>query len=136
MRGLSFLPALIAAAGFSFGAGAAEWTTTYGVMTLPDAPRPGALRAPYSGDNGRVIGEMLIPKCIGCGPLVEGVWVETGSAAACETMQDGSRHWGDVELKFNAEYTEFTGTWDYCGKGSTRPWSGKIGITRLGPLFR
>ena len=106
---------------------AGDWTTTYGVMQLPDTPRPGALRAPYSMDEGRIVGEMRIPKCFGCGPEIVGVWVERGSAHECASAKDGSKFWGNVTLTFKPGYGSFSGQWDYCGTGSTRSWTGTAG---------
>ena len=110
---------------------AAEWTTSYGQMTLPDAPSGGPVRANYTDDSGRIIGQLLVPKCMDCGVVLRGIWVEAGSAERCTTEEDGSHHWGNVELTFNPSYTSFEGGWDYCGGGSTRSWRGQIGITRI-----
>ena len=33
--------------------------------------------------------------------------------------------WGVTTFKFNESYTEFEGTWDYCGEGKKYAWSGK-----------
>ncbi len=112
-------------------ASAAQWSTTYGTMTLPTLPRPGAVRAPYTDDNGRIIGQMAIPKCFGCGPELNGVWVENSSSHKCDSTRDGSFYWGNVELRFNGTYTSFSGHWDYCGSGGTRAWTGKIGSSRM-----
>ncbi|HUS96992.1 MAG TPA: hypothetical protein VMX97_09660 [Hyphomicrobiaceae bacterium] len=106
---------------------AGQWSTSYGSMTLPDAATSTELRAPYADDNGRIIGRMLQPKCPNCGVIVTGVWVETGSAKTCDSIKDGSRHWGNVDFKFNPEYTAFQGTWDYCGQGGKKSWTGKFG---------
>lgn len=112
---------------------AGEWSTSYGSMSLPDQPRPGALRAPYSHDNGRIVGEMLIPKCLDtCGPQVRGVWVEADSAHECSSAKDGSYYWGNVELDFNVQYTSFSGHWDYCGEGGGGgSWQGGLGTSRM-----
>ena len=127
--------ALVAVAllvGLSGAVVAAEWTTTYGVMHLPDTPVSGAVHAPYTSDEGRIIGTMQIPKCVGCGPEVIGVWVEQGSAETCDSPRDGSLHWGNVKLSFNPEYTVFEGAWDYCGDGAANGWRGTIGSGRAG----
>lgn len=124
--------ALALLAGLTGAASAAEWTTTYGTMQLPDAPRYGAVRAPYASDEGRIVGTMQIPKCLGCGPEIVGVWVERGSARTCESPRDGSLHWGNVTLTFNPEYTAFEGAWDYCGDGATNGWRGTLGASRAG----
>jgi hypothetical protein len=120
---------------FAFGmaapALAGGWSTTYGDMSLPDQPQSGALRAPYTDDNGRIVGEMRIPKCIGCGPVVTGIWVENASGQRCDTARDGSNYWGGVEFEFNGDYTSFTGHWNYCGSGGGSPWKGRIGGSRL-----
>lgn len=110
---------------------AANWSTNYGTMSLPEAPRSGPVRAPYSEDNGRIVGTMWIPKCPGCGPLIEGVWIENSSGETCSTKQEGSAHWGKVTLTFAGPYSSFTGTWDYCGSGATRSWTGKLGTFRM-----
>lgn len=109
----------------------AEWSTTYGRMNLPDSPVSGDVRADYSSDEGRIIGRVLRPKCMGCGVMLEGIWVEAGSAQECDSPRDGSNHWGNVTLEFNPEYTAFDGAWDYCGSGGTRSWRGAIGSTRM-----
>ncbi len=112
-------------------AAAGQWSTSYGAMSLPDQPHGGAIRAPYNDDDGRIIGEMQIPKCIGCGPIVTGIWVETSSGQRCDTARDGSNYWGGVKLEFNGDYTAFTGSWNYCGSGGGSAWKGQQGATRL-----
>lgn len=109
---------------------AGDWGTTYGTMTLPDTPRAGSVRAPYSSDSGRLIGQMKIPKCMGCGVLVSGVWVEGSSAQRCGSAEDGSFYWGSADLEFNADYTSFVGSWNYCGAGAARSWTGKLGVSK------
>ena len=109
---------------------AGDWGTTYGTMTLPDTPRAGSVRAPYSSDSGRLIGQMKIPKCMGCGVLVSGVWVEASSAQRCGSAEDGSFYWGSADLEFNADYTSFVGSWNYCSAGAARSWTGKLGVSK------
>lgn len=110
---------------------AAQWSTSYGRMNLPDSPVAGEIRADYSSDEGRIIGRILIPKCPDCGVMLEGVWVEAGSAKECDSPNDGSNHWGGVRLEFDPDYTAFAGEWDYCGSGRTYSWRGVLGSTRM-----
>jgi len=124
----ALLPLLaVAALLFASPVLAGEWGTSYGTMTLPDEPAAGPVRAPYSQDEGRVIGDLLQPKCMDCGWLLEGYWVERGSAQECSSSVDGSRHWGRVAFEFSPAYDAFIGTWDYCGAGETRAWKGQVG---------
>jgi hypothetical protein len=132
MRPAAILIAAVLAAA-AVPASAADWTTSYGLMTLPDTAAAGPVRAPYTDDDGRVIGRFVAPKCIDCGAVLEGVWVETDSGRRCDTVQDGSEHWGRVTFEFDPAYTSFSGSWDYCGAGSGSSWRGEIGVTRLAP---
>jgi hypothetical protein len=118
------------ALGFSTLALAGEWTTTYGIMQLPDKPMTGNIQTSYSQDNGKLIGEMAIPKCAGCGPEIKGIWTENSSSQACSTQKYGSSHWGKVTLNFTGPYSSFSGKWDYCGEGNTRSWNGSLGRKR------
>lgn len=110
---------------------AAEWSTSYGTMILPDSPESGAIRLTYGTDEGRIIGTLLRPKCTDCGFMLEGLWVEAGSDQDCTTAEDGSIYWGNVTLEFNPAFTSFEGNWDYCGGGRTYSWSGEAGTLRL-----
>lgn len=136
MRKASAVLAALGAMALLQPAAAAEWSTSYGRMTLPDNPQPGPLRADYSSDAGRIIGTLLQPKCLGCGLVFEGIWVEAGSAQECASEQDGSRHWGSVSFEFNPEFTAFGGKWDYCGAGGTYNWRGSTGVDRMMLEFR
>lgn len=128
MRGSLILALLsVLCAAFVQPAAAAEWSTSYGRMELPDDPQPGELRAEYSSDEGRVIGTLGQPKCLGCGLEFDGIWVEAGSARECAREQDGSLYWGLVNLEFDPEFTSFNGKWDYCGDGGTYDWRGQAG---------
>jgi len=109
---------------------AGDWGTTYGTMALPDTPKAGSVRAPYSSDSGRLIGHMKLPKCLDCGVVLSGVWVEGSSAKRCDSAEDGSFYWGSADLEFNADYTSFAGSWNYCGAGAGRSWSGKLGVSK------
>lgn len=122
--------ALTLAALVSSGAVAGQWSTSYGALTLPDQPS-GNVRAPYTDDSGRVIGRFLQPKCMGCGVVLTGIWVEAGSAKTCPTKEDGSSHWGTVQFEFNPEFTSFTGRWGYCDEPFGHDWSGRLGATRI-----
>lgn len=61
MRTALAVLAALGAVAFLQPAAAAEWSTSYGRMTLPDNPDPGPLRADYSSDEGRIIGRLLQP---------------------------------------------------------------------------
>ena len=121
----------IPAAALAQPAAAAEWSTSYGRMELPDVPEPGPLRAEYSSDEGRIIGTLRQPKCLGCGLEFDGIWVEAGAAQAGAREQDGSLYWGAVGLQFDAGFTSFAGKWNYCGEGKTYDWRGQLGTRML-----
>lgn len=55
----------------------------------------------------------------------QGYWTEEGGRHRCATKQDGSEHWGVVQLQFDATYDHFEGTWDFCGEGDKWEWKGK-----------
>jgi hypothetical protein len=112
---------------------AADWSTSYGVMGLPDTPGDLRIFAHYASDNGRIIGQMRMESS---GPVITGTWVENDSGQACSQAVDGSLHWGEATLRFNAEYTSFSGEWNYCGSGSSYDWTGSIGVKRVGLNIR
>ena len=55
----------------------------------------------------------------------QGYWTEEGGRHRCTTKQDGSEHWGVIQLQFDATYDHFEGTWDFCGEGDKWEWKGK-----------
>ena len=55
----------------------------------------------------------------------EGYWVESSAPQRCDTKKDGSHYWGMVLFEFNETYNEFKGTWDFCGEGKKREWTGE-----------
>jgi len=60
--------------------------------------------------------------------LWEGIWAkEPGffGKKSCPTAPDDADSWGVVTFQFNEAYTEFEGSWDYCGEGKKFKWTGK-----------
>jgi hypothetical protein len=55
----------------------------------------------------------------------QGYWTQEGGRHRCTTKQDGSEHWGVIQLQFDEAYNHFEGTWDYCGEGDKWDWKGK-----------
>lgn len=55
----------------------------------------------------------------------QGYWSAESGRHRCATKQDGSEHWGVVQLQFDEAYNHFEGTWDYCGEGDKWEWKGK-----------
>ena len=55
----------------------------------------------------------------------QGYWTEEGGRHRCATKQDGSEHWGVIQLQFDEAYNHFEGTWDYCGEGDKWEWKGE-----------
>lgn len=55
----------------------------------------------------------------------DGIWVQDSGRQRCTTENGGTYHWGVVRFQFNSAFTEFEGTWDYCGEGQTWEWRGK-----------
>ena len=55
----------------------------------------------------------------------QGYWTEEGGRHRCTTKQDGSEHWGVIQLQFDATYDHFEGTWDFCGEGDKWELKGK-----------
>jgi hypothetical protein len=132
MRFISVL--ILLALGCAVPAQAGEWSTSFGTMTLPDTSGELRIFAPYDYDNGRIIGQMQLGAA---GPVIFGTWVESNSAVTCDESFDGSMHWGAVQLNFDADFTAFSGEWDYCGSGDPAgAWEGKLGISRMLLLFR
>ncbi|MFZ1679593.1 MAG: hypothetical protein WAT70_01130 [Rhizobiaceae bacterium] len=115
---------------------AGQWGTSEGTMTLPDEPMTGAIRAPYTQDDGRIVGRMNKLKTGDYSVGISGVWIESQSAKACATKKEGSPYWGNVTLQFNAAYDAFTGRWDYCGEGGGGSWTGKLGASKGGVHFK
>ncbi len=95
---------------------AGVWDTSYGDMTFPDVTA-GSLRAPYTKENGVIIGNLN-------GQELVGHWVEGESRRTCQSQLEGSDHWGKIVFTFNSNSTEFSGTWGYCEEAPTRGWTG------------
>jgi len=100
------------------GAGnvAGKWRTSEGELTLTQNGR--AVQGSYSSDGGEIVGEMS-------GNVLEGYWVENGSAERCATARNGRFHWGRIRWTFDGN--KFAGTWSYCDKpvASGGGWSGE-----------
>ena len=95
---------------------AGVWDTSFGDMTFPDVTA-GSLRAPYTKENGVIIGNLN-------GQELVGHWVEGESRRTCSSQMEGSDHWGKIVFTFNSDSTEFSGTWGYCEDSPTRSWTG------------
>jgi uncharacterized caspase-like protein len=93
------------------------WSTSFGVMTFPDIVE-GPVRAPYQMDSGRILGEFD-------GSVLNGYWIEAGSAQRCDTQRDGSYYWGRVRYLFNDDLNSFTGMWGYCEAAPEEGWIGQ-----------
>lgn len=124
------LPAIVAClaavlAPASASGSAAEWSTTYGRLTLPALTGTYPIYAPYPDGGGRLKGEMRMVEDT---PVIIGHWIQHSAAQACDTRVDGSRYWGNVTLYFDKEFKRFTGGWDYCGEGIIfGDWDGRMG---------
>ena len=55
----------------------------------------------------------------------QGYWTAESGRHRCATKQEGSEHWGVIQLQFDEAYNHFEGTWDYCGEGDKWEWKGK-----------
>ena len=119
---LAALLALVASPALS--AGAAQWQTSYGTLSLPAITGNLPIYAPYPEGGGRIKGEMRL---VEGQPVIIGHWVQHEAARRCATSVDGSRHWGNVTLYFDKEFSRFQGGWDYCGTGEIRgDWTGRL----------
>lgn len=127
MRALLRSTIFIAAFAAATGACAGQWGTTCGTMSLPDEPADTAIHSAYSVDQGRVIGQMRVS---GGKAVISGIWVEADSGKTCDSEEDGSLHWGRVTLRFNADYTSFSGSWTYCDGNSGGSWNGTLGASK------
>jgi hypothetical protein len=77
-------------------------------------------RATYSARNGRIQFYAVDDQ-----GKWEGYWIETAlGAASCTVDKDGDSVWGVAIFQFNAQFNEFTGTWDLCGEGKKYSWNG------------
>ena len=105
---------------------ASEWQVEGADYTFHfrDAPHNYTVYAPYGSDDGRLVGRMVVGGCPDCSAVITGFWAEQDSSVACTTARDNSGHWGLMRFEFNADFTAFTGNWDYCGDGSRHPWNG------------
>ena len=116
------------AAALALGAGAGLY-----LMQEPKAPilgawgyKQGAIvwssieRADYTwnSDIGVVVGDFD-------GRVFTGRWREEKSDALCQVVWEGTRHWGRVEFRFNAEMTAFTGVWGHCDQPMKASWNGE-----------
>ncbi len=101
-----------------------HWNTTdnsFGVVNFPSTVI-GTITAPYLGATflsyqGRIVGNLQ-------DNLLTGVWVQDGSAVNCDSAVENSINWGKVELRFNADFTNFAGEWGYCDDRPTWQFNG------------
>jgi hypothetical protein len=95
---------------------AGKWRTSEGELTLTQSGR--AVKGSYSNDGGEIVGEMN-------GNVLEGYWIENGSAERCTTAKNGRFHWGRIRWAFDGN--KFAGTWSYCDKpvASGGGWNGE-----------
>ena len=95
---------------------AGKWRSSEGEVTLTQSGR--AVKGGYANDGGEIVGEMN-------GNVLEGYWIENGSAERCATPKNGRHHWGRIRWTF--EGGKFSGTWSYCDKpvASGGGWSGE-----------
>jgi hypothetical protein len=99
------------------GPAGVPWATSEGTMTFVVQP-DGAVVAQYESDGGRIFGRLR-------GQQLTGYWVERNSSVKCVTARDGSMYWGPIVWDFNADWTEFAGSWGHCDDPKpVGPWSG------------
>lgn len=94
------------------------YSTSWGQMTLQKGAGPD-VSGSYPEDNGRISGTLV-------GTTLSGYWIESDSDVECETIRDGSRHWGRMRMEFDAGFRSFTGLWGYCNGEQERDWSGNL----------
>ena len=82
-----------------------KWRTSEGELTLVQSGR--SVTGSYTSDGGEIVGEMN-------GNVLEGFWIENGSAERCATAKNGRHYWGRIRWTF--EGGRFTGNWSYCDK--------------------
>ena len=95
-----------------------EWQTSEGRMSLAWADHV-TVTGTYSQDNGRIIGNSEDRR------VLNGYWIENGSARRCNTQKDGSYYWGRVRFNLNSTESEFAGKWSYCNDEPTSSWTGR-----------
>jgi hypothetical protein len=82
----------------------------------------GKFAGTYTHDNGRIYGSFQSEN------VFAGVWVEDEAARKCDTpspTEDSRKYyWGDFSVRFNEDFSEFTGAWGYCGDSPDRSWEG------------
>lgn len=89
-----------------------QWDTTYGEMVLGDGS------GTYGSDNGRLMFQVQ-------GDMLDGFWIEDGSARTCDAAKDGSDHWGRIFISFDETFSSFSGAWGYCDDDADQgTWSG------------
>lgn len=72
-------------------------------------------------------GEQLLLAFVDDGLVLRGRWGETSSAAPCGSSgPSGTEYWGEIEFTFSADFSSFTGTWNYCGNATGGSWSGDL----------
>jgi hypothetical protein len=54
----------------------------------------------------------------------KGYWIEESGTKPCPTEKSGSMYWGEQIYQFNETYNQYTGTWDFCGKGEKYSFKG------------
>jgi hypothetical protein len=82
---------------------AGKWRTSEGELTLVQSGP--SVKGSYTSDGGEIVGEMN-------GNVLEGYWIENGSAERCATAKNGRHHWGRIRWTF--EGGRFSGSWSYC----------------------
>jgi hypothetical protein len=82
-----------------------DWHSSEGNMTL------GYNSGTYTQDNGRLFFDVHE---FGGSYVLEGIWVEDGSAQRCRIPKDDSYYWGLVRFDFSDDLNSFEGVWSYC----------------------
>ncbi len=81
--------------------------TRSSVVTIIDETK-----ATYTNPNGRIEFYSIDDQ-----RTWKGYWIEEDGSTSCSVEKSGSMHWGEQIYQFNETYSQYTGSWDMCGKG-------------------
>jgi hypothetical protein len=90
------------------------WDTSEGRITLERRGR--SVTGRYTSDNGEIVGRIK-------GNVLEGHWIEDGSAKKCDQPKNGRFHWGRIVYTFDGD--AFKGVWSYCEDEPKSAWTGR-----------
>ena len=109
--------------GKMFDSAIGEWNDRY--TTMSGKTRSSVVtfidesKATYTNPNGRIEFYSIDDQ-----RTWKGYWIEESGSSSCSEEKSGSKYWGEQIFHFNETYSQYTGTWDMCGKGAKYSFKG------------